>query len=327
MKLLVLNATVVRSLLSPRRCIELMRTAMALVARGATLQPLRQMCRHPSGRGGIGMMQGYTARPEWLGLKVMTGFASNVGTAFATHQGFVLLFEVEHGAPVAILDAREITAIRTAAATAVATDVLANPDSCVLALCGYGEQARAHLEALSEVRRFERVVVWGRDPLKAQAFAAAQGERLGLAVSAVPSPQAAAVAADVICTTTAAAEPFLKGAWLRPGQHLNAVGSSIPATAEVDEDAVARCRYFVDFRESALELAGDFRRARAAGLVSDAHILGSIGDVLEGKIVGRRDRADLTFFKSLGMISQDLVAADFVYCAAIEQGAGQVIDW
>jgi ornithine cyclodeaminase len=239
----------------------------------------------------------------------------------------VLLFEPEHGSPVAILDGREVTAIRTAAATAVATDVLARNPVATLVILGYGEQARAHLHSLVLVRPFERILVWGRDFDKAKRFSAWASTQTQATVEPIRSPQAAIEEADVICTTTAAGEPVLQGNWLNPGQHLNVVGSSIPTTAEIDVEAVKRSRFFVDFKDSALELAGDFRRAREVGAIGKEHILGSIGDVLAGHTVGRASNQDITLFKSLGMICEDLVACDFVLRESERLDLGAMVEW
>jgi len=327
MKLRLLNAQQVRGLLPMDRCIDLMRTAMRLVAEGRTLQPIRSSLWHPNRKGLLSMMPGYTADPQWLGIKVVSVFPGNFGTERGSHQGMVLLFDPENGSPQAILDGREITAIRTAAATAVATDVLARAHVSTLAILGYGEQAHTHLQSLRKVRPFERALVWGRDFAKAQQFCEQAATQIRTPINAVSSACAAVEAADVICTTTAAAEPVLEGKWLRPGQHLNVVGSSIPTTAEIDVEAVARCRLFVDFKDSALELAGEFRRAREAGVVGEDHILGSIGDVLTGQVTGRASDRDITLFKSLGMVCEDLVAADFVLRESERLGVGTLIEW
>src|SRR5262249_53337796 len=255
-------------------------------------------------------------------------FGSDIGS----HQGVVLLFETKHGSPVALLDGREITAIRTAAATAVATDALARREGKTLAIFGYGEQRATPLVAIPQVPPvqrgggwFERVVVWGRDFAKAKAFCA--GAHAPIPVTAVPTAEEAAAEADVLCTTTAAAEPYFKAEWLRPGQHLNVVGSSVPTTSEIDVETVARCRLFVDFKDSALALAGDFKRAKEAGRVTDGHILGSIGDVLTGQVTGRTSDQDVTLFKSLGMVAEDLVSADWIFREAERRGIGQTVEW
>jgi ornithine cyclodeaminase/alanine dehydrogenase-like protein (mu-crystallin family) len=326
MQIRILNAGAIRQLLSMERCIGLMRRAFEMVATGEAIQPLRQMLRTPDGRGVLGWMPGYTVHPEWLGIKAISVFPGNFGTAFGSHQGMVLLFETSHGAPVAVLEAGAITAIRTAAATAVATDVLAPATARSLAILGYGEQAATHIDALLRIRPFDRVRVWGRDPRRAEQFASRSAERFGVPVEAFAHAREAAQA-DVICTVTAATEPILQGAWLRPGQHVNLVGSSVPTAAEADAEVLLRGRLFVDFGDSALALAGEFHRAKAKGLITETAILGCVGDVIAGKVRARGFPTDITIFKSLGMASEDLVAADFVCSEAARLGLGVLVDW
>jgi len=327
LQLRLLNAAAVRDLLPMAKCIPLMRSAFEMVARGETIQPIRQSVRHPDGRGLLGWMPGYTAHPEWLGVKVVSVFPGNFGTEFGSHQGMVMMFEPSHGAPVAMLDGREITAIRTAAATAAATDVLAPAAVQTLGIMGYGEQAGSHIEALLHVRRFQRIMVWGRDLSKARRFAADMAAKHSETEIIAVDNALAAASCDVVCTLTAAAEPILHARWLRPGQHLNIVGSSIPTTSEVDVETIARGRLFVDFKDSALALAGDFRRAKDSGLVTDQHIVGCVGDVLVGSMPARVAASDITLFKSLGMSSEDLLACDYVLTESIRRGIGQVVDW
>ena len=327
MKVKMLNAQAVRRLLPIERCVQLMRKAMLLVAHEATLQPIRTSLRLPDGKGLLSLMPGYTVDPRWLGIKVVSVFPENFGSDRGSHQGAVLLFEPEHGSLVAIVDGREITAIRTAAATAIATDALAKPDASTLAILGYGEQAHMHVQSLVLVRQIKRILVWGRDFAKAKRFSEWAAAQTGARVEAVREARVAVTEADVICTTTAAHEPVLEGKWLHAGQHLNVVGSSVPTTAEVDDEAVARCRVFADFKDSALQLAGELRRARQAGVVGEDHILGSVGEVLAGRIVGRSTDSDITMFKSLGMICEDLVAADFILRESEQQEVGSFVEW
>jgi ornithine cyclodeaminase/alanine dehydrogenase-like protein (mu-crystallin family) len=326
MQIRMLDAAAVHELLPMDRCIGLMRRAFEMVATGETIQPVRQALRTPDGRGFLGWMPGYTARPEWLGIKAISVFPGNFGTAFGSHQGMVLMFEPEHGTLVAALEAGAVTAIRTAAATAVATDVLAPAGSRSLGILGYGEQAATHIEALLRVRPFESLSIWGRDRARAKRLAARSAERFGVRAAAVADAREAAQA-DVVCTVTSATEPILEGAWLHQGQHLNLVGSSVPTASEVDEATIARGRLFADFRESALALGGEFRRAKAKGLVSDDAILGCVGDVIVGKLKARSSPLDITIFKSLGMASEDLVASDFVCAEAARRGLGVLVDW
>lgn len=327
MQLRLLNAEAVRTLMPVDRCIDLMRRAMTLVATdGGTIQPIRQSLWHPDKRGLMSMMPGYVADPEWLGIKVIAVFPGNFGTDLGSHQGVVVLFDAKNGSPRAILDGREVTALRTAAATGAATDVLARKDARTLGIYGYGEQAHTHLEAIPAVRKIEKALVWGRDFEKAKAFCVEESKHHGFPIVAVQTP-AEAAAADIICTTTAAKEPFFEAAWLRPGHHVNVVGSSIPTTAEIDVETIRRSRLYVDFKDSTLALGGDFRRAKEAGVVGDDHIIGSIGDVLTGKAPGRRSDQEITLFKSLGMVSEDLVSADFILREAEQKGVGQVVEW
>ena len=212
-----------------------------------------------------------------------------------------------------MLDAGEITAIRTAAASAVATDALARKESRRLALLGYGEQAQTHARAISKIRNLESIVVWGRSPERAQAFARTMQAELSIPVSAAGDVQAAVFEADIICTVTSASEPILKGAWVRPGTHLNLVGSSYAGPSEVDNDLVVRSRFIADSREGVLNQGAEFLRAKKAGLIGDDHIVAEIGEVLAGEIPGRRSPDEITVYKSLGHIVQDLASAWALY--------------
>jgi ornithine cyclodeaminase len=239
----------------------------------------------------------------------------------------VLLFEADHGQPVALLDAAEITAIRTAAASGLATRLLAREDAGDLALLGAGEQARSHLEAMLSVRSLRRIRVWARDQNKARLFAQAQGAKHKINIEASPSVRDAVVGADIICSTTKAREPILQGEWLSPGVHLNVVGSSIAAASEIDTPAVAKARFFVDCGNSTVNEGGEYLRALKAGAITAEHILGEIGEVANGTKAGRRSPLDVTLYKSLGFAPQDLVSAHYVLAKARAAGIGQVIDF
>jgi ornithine cyclodeaminase len=225
----------------------------------------------------------------------------------------VVLFDGESGHPVCIADAEAITTIRTAAATTVATEALARPDAKTLAIFGYGTQADAHVTALTSVRKYERIVVWGRSMDRAGEFARRHSEIAGLPVEAASSAEAAARESDVICTVTNATTPILLGRWVRPGTHVNAVGSSFAGPVEVDSDLVVASRYIADSRRSALAQAAEFLNAKAAGLVHDDHVVAEIGEVLAHLAPGRVSASDITLYKSLGHIVQDLAAARYLY--------------
>jgi ornithine cyclodeaminase len=230
-----------------------------------------------------------------------------------SHQGLVILFDPDTGAPVAAVHAGEITAIRTAAASAVATDALARPDASRMAILGYGEQAATHARAIAMVRRLAAITVWGRSPDRAQDFADRMSAELDLPITASPEVRAAVAEADIVCTVSHASEPILLGKWLRPGTHVNIVGSSRPGPVEVDNDLVVRARFIADSREGVLAQGAEFLRAKAAGLIGDDHVVAEIGQVLAGDIVGRRNDEEITAYKSLGHVVQDLACAWALY--------------
>lgn len=318
----VIGAELVQELLPVDACVPLMREAFRAEAEGRTVQPIRQAMFTPDGKGLLSMMPGQIQAPDWLGIKVITVFPGNFGTDLGSHQGPVLMFDPGNGQLLAMIDGREITAIRTAAASAAATDALATKDASSLGIFGYGEQAHTHAAAVRSVRTIEEVLVWGRDQKKAAEFA----KSIGGNARAVAHP-AEAAEAEILCLTTAAREPYFEGAWLRPGHHVNVVGSSIPTTAEVDSETLARARLFVDFKESALALGGDIRRALEAEVIDESHILGSIGSVLTGDCNGRLADEDITVFKSLGMVAQDLISCDHVLKTAEARGVGELVNF
>jgi len=326
MPITVVNAARVKELLPMAACIPLMRRAHAMVANQEAIMPVRQGVRAPGVPGLLGVMPGYSASPPWYAAKIVSVFPGNFGTAFDAHQGMVLLFDTETGAPKGIVDASAITAIRTAASTAVATDVLAAKDARSLGIMGYGEQARRHIEALILVRDFTEIAVWGRDAGKCAAFCGEMSDLSGRSVQAVEAPEVAAQA-DVVCTATAAGKPFYAASWLRNGQHLNLIGASMPGEAEADPAVVAGARCYYDSREGALALAGDFLGALKAGAISEDDLIGSVGDVITGRVEGRTTADDITLFKSLGLIVQDILAADFVLQAAAAKPDHCVLEW
>ena len=296
-------------------CIPLMRSAMIAFSRGETRQLLRSIIPLSEGRF-FGIMPGAMGAHGPFGAKLISVFHENFAKGIQSHQGLVILFDPASGAPVCVLHAGEITAIRTAAASAVATDALARKDARRLALLGYGEQAVTHARAIGKVRDLESIVVWGRSPERARAFAERMQAELSIPVTPVRGVQEAVGAADIVCTVTTASEPILKGEWLRPGTHVNLVGSGIAGPVEVDNDLVVRSRFVADSREGVLSQGAEFLRAKAAGLVGDDHIVAEIGQVLAGEIEGRRSAEEITVYKSLGHVVQDLASAWALYSQA-----------
>jgi ornithine cyclodeaminase/alanine dehydrogenase-like protein (mu-crystallin family) len=323
----ILRAADVRALLPMSECIDLMQRTMIAVSEGRAVLPLRSLLVMPGGRGVMGNMPGYLTDPECFGVKLVSIMPRNRPPQYSSHLGLVLLFESEHGQPVALVDAAEITAIRTAAVSGVATRLLARSDAQDLVLLGAGEQARSHLEAMLVVRALRRVRVWARDGAKAAAFAQAEGAKHGLSIELAATVREAVAGADIVCTLTKAREPILFGEWLTAGMHLNVVGSSIASAAEIDTSAVVRSRCFVDYRESTIHEGGEYLRALREKAIQSDYIIAEIGEVANGSKVGRRSPEEVTLYKSLGIAAQDLASAYYVLEKARAAGVGQSVEF
>jgi ornithine cyclodeaminase/alanine dehydrogenase-like protein (mu-crystallin family) len=304
----VIGQDEVRARLTYEVCIPIVRQAMIALSRGETRQLLRSIIPLDQGRM-FGVMPGALGERACFGAKLVSVFPENFALGRQSHQGVVVLFDGESGAPICVAHAGEITAIRTAAASAAATDALARPEAHRLALLGYGEQARTHLRAISQVRALSEVRVWGRDFGRAQAFAAEMSAETGLAVRALAGGRAAVEGADIICTLTSSKTPVLHGDWVSAGAHVNLVGSSYAGPVEVDHDLVLRARLIADSREGVLAQGAEVLAAKAAGLIDDAHVVGEIGQVFDGALEGRQAPDQITAYKSLGHIVQDLASA------------------
>lgn len=299
-------------------CIAVVRGAMADFSADGKPQPLRSIFELAPAKF-FGLMPGALVAPHGFGAKLLSVFADPARAGRSAHRGVVVLFDRDSGEVSCIADAGEVTEIRTAAASAVATDVLARPDARTLAIFGCGVQAASHVRALVRVRRLERILVWGRSAERAAGFAEQMRREVGIAVTAVAEGREAAAAADIICTVTSSRTPVLLGEWVRQGTHVNAVGSSHAGPVEIDHALVRASRYIVDSRRSALAAAAEFLLAKEAGLVDDDHIVAEIGEVLLGRIPGRRSPEEITVYKSLGHIVQDLAAVSYLHSRA---GAG-----
>ncbi|MEX1148275.1 MAG: ornithine cyclodeaminase family protein [Sphingomonadales bacterium] len=323
----ILGSSEVRQLLTMKDCIEVIDGALRTASRRDLINPLRTGLRLPEGVPGIlGYMPGYLGDPQVFGAKLVSVFPGNHDLGLSSHQGVVIIFETKTGQPIAILDGSTVTGIRTAAASGVATRALARGDATTLAVLGYGEQAREHIVAMAAVRRVNRVIVWGRSAERAQAFVRDWANLAPDATFETAYRVEAAVAeADIICTTTAAREPILKGAWVRPGTHINAVGASQPDVAEVDGDLITRSRYYVDFMPSTEAEAAPYRNALRDGLIGEDHVKGEVGAVLDGNAPGRQSADDITVFQSLGFAAEDLATAVFVLNKARSENVGVTV--
>jgi ornithine cyclodeaminase/alanine dehydrogenase-like protein (mu-crystallin family) len=293
-------------------CIPLVRDAMIAFSACETKQLLRSIIPLASGHL-FGIMPGALGAKAPFGAKLISIFPENAAHGRQSHQGLIVLFEPETGTPVCVVHAGEVTAIRTAAASAVATDALARKDAKHLAILGTGEQAATHARAIRKVRALASITIWGRSLERAQALATKMQAELGIPITAALTAQQAVADADIICTVTSAPEPILKSEWVQPGQHINAVGSSHAGPSEIDNELVARARFFADSREGVLNQGAEFLRAKHAGLIDDHHILAEIGEVLAGTEEGRGSADEITIYKSLGHIVQDLASAWWLY--------------
>jgi alanine dehydrogenase len=326
--MIVLSDKEIRSLLPMTDAIEVVQRAMIAVSAGATNLPLRSAIDvgAPNMMGVMpgAFLPGNGQVEACFGVKLVSLFPGNPDAGYSSHQGAIVLFEPEHGSAVAMMNAGLLTAVRTAAASAVATRALARPDCGILAMVGAGEQAEHHLEAMLCVRPSIREVrMVGRRREKADAFASHAAERYpGLAVSVFDDVRSAVEGADLVCTVTSSPEPVLMGEWVTPGTHLNVVGASIPSKREIDEEMVARSRLYVDYRPSTFAQAGEVIHALESGRIQREHVLAEIGEVLAEKAAGREAASDITLYRSLGIAAQDLACATHCWHEARARGLG-----
>jgi ornithine cyclodeaminase/alanine dehydrogenase-like protein (mu-crystallin family) len=328
MKLLVLNHRQVETLLPMSECIAVMRDAFAGLARNDFYQPLRTIAKPESVKGVMALMPTYRAGGEPLfGLKAICVFPGNAALGKDAHQGGVLLFSGKTGELLALVNASAITAIRTAAVSGLATQLVARPEAEELAIIGSGVQARTHLEAMACVRPIRRARVNSLHFEKAQQFAREMQDRYRFAVEAVASPEEALRGADLIVTATIAREPVVRREWIAEGAHINAVGTYSPKARELDGPTMAAATLFVDRRESAVNEAGDYLLAVSEGSIPSDHIRAELADVVTGAHPGRTSSAEITIFKSLGLAVEDLAAAEYVYQKAAREKLGDWIDF
>jgi alanine dehydrogenase len=321
-QVLVLNEAEVARLLPMSAAVRVMETALAALARGEAVQPLRTIMATSGGAGLMALMPASLPSPAALGLKAVTIFPNNAQRGIDTHQGTVVLLEAETGRLAAIINGTTITTIRTAAVSAVATTHLAPEQATDLAILGSGVQARSHLEAMLCVRRIKRVRVWSRTLNHARAFADEMGAQHSLKVTAVEQPELAVRDAQIIITVTASDTPVVRGEWIAPGAHLNVVGGCQPTVREVDTPAVLRSKLIVDSLESALAEAGEILIPISEGACSPDHIHATLGEIINHTKPGRTSADEITLFKSLGLGIEDIAAAHFVYTRAQAEGRG-----
>lgn len=285
-------------------CIGVMVEALTALARGEVFNPLRQAIRPPGAAGLLGLMPAWrSGATPYFALKEVCVFPENPKRGLDTHLGAVILHSGETGEPLAFVNAAAVTAIRTAAVSAVATKLLAREDASVLAILGAGAQAKAHARAIPLVRKIRELRVYSRG-----------GDAAGFPGATIATSAEEAIrGADIIVTATSSRVPVLRREWIAPGAHINAVGSSIAAARELDSETLAACALFVDRRESTLNESGDYLFAKVEGVIDETHIRAELGELLTGTASGRSSREEITLFKSLGLAIEDLASAAFLY--------------
>jgi ornithine cyclodeaminase/alanine dehydrogenase-like protein (mu-crystallin family) len=324
MQIRVLAGRHIRELLTYKECADVMRTALADLARGRIQQPLRTIVRLRDAAGFMALMPAYS--PEaGFGLKALCVMPGNPAVAKDAHQGAVLLSDVHTGEPLALVNASAVTEIRTAATSAVATSLLARPAADELAIIGTGVQGRAHAHAIAATRSLTGIRLAGRDPARTRKAAAGLEGELGVPVRAADSVPEAVAGAGIVVTATSASEPVLRREWLAPGAHVNAVGACVPRDRELDTATMAEAAVFADSRESVRHESGDFLLAQGEGVINP--VRAELGELLTGTAPGRADDEEITVFESLGLAAEDLAAVAFVYQKATRQNTGTLADF
>ena len=328
MKILILNHSEVEKLLPMPECISAMEQAFTALARGEAHQPLRTIFRPPEVKGVLAMMPTFRSSPSPLfGLKVICVFPGNAAIGKDAHQGGVMLFDGGTGELLAVVNASAITAIRTAAVSALATRLLSREDAGNLAIIGAGVQARSHLVAMNCARPLRRVRIAARNFENANSFANEMQTQCSARIEPVAGIEAAVRGADIIVTATTSIEPVLRREWISQGAHINAIGTFSPRAREVDTATIAAASLFVDRRESALNEAGDYLIAAQEGVIGPEHIRADLGEVLTNVHPGRTSPEEITVFKSLGLAIEDLAAASHVYQKAADTNAGTWVEF
>jgi ornithine cyclodeaminase len=317
----ILNRQDVTRLLPMEDCIDVVADAMRAASAGMVSVPPRSVTSLMDNSGHMFLMPASALEPPVYGAKVIGHHLGNPARGLPSVQGYISLFDHKTGVPVAIVEGSSITALRTAATSALATRELARQDANSHGVMGTGAQAAAHIEAIACIRPIAEVIVWGRDAEKTIAFAGEHASRTGCRVAASGDPGAVA-ACDVVTTATGASEPVLRGDWLKAGAHVNLVGAHSAATREADTALVTRAKIYVDLLQSAMAEAGDILIPISEQAMTADAIVGELGQLLSGEIRGRTADSDITLYKSLGIAAQDLFAAARVYERAVEEGAG-----
>ena len=308
-------------------CITVMENIFIQLEEDQAFNPLRSAMLIPGENGLLSMMPGYVNKQDIMGIKSVSVYPENANIGLESHQGSVTLFNALNGTPLAIMDAGQITAIRTAAVSGLATRILAKKNSKILAILGSGIQARTHIEAMTTILNLEEIRVWSKNKKNAKKLVEEQRKKYAISFCPFDTVNEAIYNADIICTTTAAVEPILQGKYLMQGVHINAVGSSVRNTRELDGFAIKLSKLYVDKIESTINESGDFLMAKQEGTIDDNHIIGTLGEILTKQKKGRNNTNDITLFKSLGLAVEDIATAFFIYDKYVKSNKGNWVEF
>lgn len=306
----VIEEEQVRNFLTPEKCMAVMKETLMSLEEGKCVMPQRLICKMPN-TASFGFMPAYIG--DYFGAKVITAYRPNMGTGYPSHIGYVMLFESEHCTVCSMIEAGSITEIRTGCVSAVATELLSRKNAHKLAVIGAGAQARSHLAAIRLVRDITEVTVYDRNPEASKKYAGEMEEKYGIPVISCDSVESAVAYADIICTVCPAKEAYLTRNMVKEGVHINAVGTFSPMTREVASDLIAVSRLYSDYTPSCRKESGEYLIPLKEGMITEKHIIGSVGELLLGKVQGRQSDCDITVFDALGLAVEDVASAKVVY--------------
>lgn len=318
----ILSRDDVRRALPMSQAIEAVRDAFAQLSRGQANVPLRTSLDAARHHGVVLFMPGYLLDDDAMAVKIVSVFDDNPSQGLPLIHALVVVIDAKTGAPEAVMDGTYLTALRTGAASGVATDLLAREDARVAAIFGAGAQGRTQLEAVCTVRPIEKAWIYDIDWDRAEAMAEEMSERCDLSPRVAETPAQALREADVICTATTSSAPLFSDSEIRPGVHINAIGAYTPEMQEIPPQTVLRSKVVIDDYESALAEAGDLLIPMTQGLVTEEHIHAQLGEIICGVKPGRESAREITLFKSVGVAVQDVAAARAVLDAAQKIGLG-----
>jgi alanine dehydrogenase len=324
--MLILSEKQVQSLIDIGELIEALEHAHIQYSTGNAVMPVRLVVPLRQIQGRITSMPGYLPEDKALGMKVVTYFQNNPQQGLPAILATIMLFSTETGKMIAVMDGSYITAIRTAAASAMATKVLAKPQTPVLAVLGAGVQARAHIRALCHIRHFEKIKIYSPSGTSALAVKKELEPHVGVDIEVAESLEEAVRYSHLVVTVTTAKEPILNRDWLAPGVHINAVGSHRPDLREIDGATLALSRVVVDSREAIMAECGDILLAIKENSITEKNIHAEIGEVLARLKPGRTSADEITLYKSVGIAIQDVATAQLVHQKALERKVGTNVE-